>query len=326
MVRKEVGMGKHGKIRCINIMLQLGLVVFLLTGCGKQFSYNAVDTVTYDNAMDMKGTASNQLTKSGTDFLEVSNDGEVKVESVKKDGRKLIKTVDMNVETQEYDALLQNIEEQINALSGYLSNLSTGENGGYESRTHRYATLTAKIPEDQIDFFVNKVSNVSNVVSKNESVEDVTLQYTDLESHKKILTAEQERLLSLMEQADTVEDIISIESRLSTVRYELDSMESQIRVLNDQISYSQVTIYIEEVSTVTPIGEKSAWDRISSGFLLNIKRIIKAFKNFFIEFIIFLPVLVVIILVLFVLLLILRLALKKKKQVTESKKEEKGIK
>lgn len=55
----------------------------------------------------------------------------------------------------------------------------------------------------------------------------MTLEYVDLESHKKTLQAEHERLLQLMEQAESIEDIITIEQRLSNVQYQLESMEAR---------------------------------------------------------------------------------------------------
>ena len=59
---------------------------------------------------------------------------------------------------------------------------------------------------------------------KSESTEDVTLQYVDLQSHKKALLAEQESLLSMMEQAESIEDIIAINEQLTDVRYQIESM------------------------------------------------------------------------------------------------------
>ena len=65
-------------------------------------------------------------------------------------------------------------------------------------------------------------------------MDDVTLRYVDVDSHKKALETEQERLLALLEKAENVEDIITIENRLSDVRYELENYESQIRLLDNQ--------------------------------------------------------------------------------------------
>ena len=54
-----------------------------------------------------------------------------------------------------------------------------------------------RVPQAKLDEFVNSVAELGNVVSRNESVEDVTLQYVDVKSHKESLQVEQERLLTI---------------------------------------------------------------------------------------------------------------------------------
>ena len=68
------------------------------------------------------------------------------------------------------------------------------------------------------------VSEIGNVTQKNESVEDVTLQYVDVESRKKALETEQERLMELLSSAENMEDLLAIESKLSEVRYEFGKL------------------------------------------------------------------------------------------------------
>ena len=68
-----------------------------------------------------------------------------------------------------------------------------------------------------------------------------------LQSHKKALLAEQESLLSMMEQAESIEDIIAINEQLTDVRYQIESMESQLRTYDNQVDYSTVNLYIDEV-------------------------------------------------------------------------------
>lgn len=81
---------------------------------------------------------------------------------------------------------------------------SSISNSSYASSTSaaRSARLTARIPSEKLDGYLAGISKQSNVTRKSESTEDVTLQYVDLQSHKKALLAEQESLLSMMEQAN----------------------------------------------------------------------------------------------------------------------------
>ena len=92
----------------------------------------------------------------------------------------------------------------------------------------------------------------------------------------------------MMEQAESIEDIIAINEQLTDVRYQIESMESQLRTYDNQVDYSTVNLYIDEVERYTPGAAKSAGARIAEGFSANIYRVGSFFKNFAIEFIILL--------------------------------------
>lgn len=207
--------------------------------------------------------------------------------------RKLIKTVDLSVETKDYDGLMVSLEKQIEELGGYIESLGAYNGSYYDGRENRSANITARIPADKLDGFVKQIGEEANVVDRNESVEDVTLQYVDLDSHARMLEEEQERLLELLENAETIEDIIAIEGRLSEVKYQLESMKSQLRTYDNQVQYSTVHIYIDEVRELTPVVELTAGERIAEGFMDSIEDIGEGIKEFFIEFIIHIPYIVV---------------------------------
>lgn len=182
--------------------------------------------------------------------------------------RKLIKTVDMDVETKEFDAMLDSLDQQIAALGGYVEQMNTYNGSIYSSwRSARSASMTIRVPQDKLDTFLEAVTKIGNVIRRNDSVEDVTLKYVDLESHKEALQIEQERLLELLENAQSIEDIITLEQRLSTVRYQIESMESQLRTYDNLVSYSTVNLSIDEVKELTPVAEETVWERITGGFM-----------------------------------------------------------
>lgn len=153
--------------------------------------------------------------------------------------------------------------------------------------------MTIRIPAENLDTFLSSVADQSNVTSKNENVSDVTLQYVDLESHKKTLKAEQDRLLEMIEKAETVEDMITIESRLSEVRYQLESQEAQLRTFDNQINYSTVNLNVSEVTKYTPPAERTFWEKISEGFADSLEGVITGLVNFVIWFIVSIPYLVI---------------------------------
>ena len=245
----------------------------------------------YDEYEYETGYMDEEYTEEAVEEYDSGSDAQMLDESAS--NRKLIRNVSMDVETEQFDELIGQIEEKTKALGGYIEDSYTYNGRSYRSNDTKNANLTIRIPSVKLDEFLSAVSEQSNVTSKNETVTDVTLQYVDLESHKKALEAEQERLLEMIEQAETVEDMITIESRLSEVRYQLESQESQLRTFDNQIQYSTVYLNIAEVEKYTPVAERTFFEKISDGFTDNLAGVAEDLVNFVIWFISSLPYLVV---------------------------------
>lgn len=210
-------------------------------------------------------------------------------------GRKLITTMNVSAETEHFDELMGNLEKQITDMGGYIesSNQWNGSVDYYGNRRNdRNASLTVRIPAEKLDGFLSMMEANSNITNKSKSVEDVTLAYVDLESHKKALQTEEKRLLELLEMAETVEDLISIEDKLANVRYQLESMESQLRTYDNRINYSTVYLDIQEVMRLTPTEEPTTWNRIKNGFSENLYDLGEGIKDFFIGVVINIPYIV----------------------------------
>lgn len=207
--------------------------------------------------------------------------------------RKLIKTVNISAETEAFDELVPQLQKRVEELGGYIESISVYDVGSYyvedTMQKQRCAQITARVPREALDGFLAQVGEQTNVTSRSENVEDVTLQYVDLDSHKKVLLAEQERLIALMEQAESVEDIITIEGRLSEVRYQIESMESQLRTYDNKIDYSTVYLSIEEVRKYSAPQTATVWQRIETGFMKSLEDIGFGLRDFAIYFVIDLP-------------------------------------
>ncbi len=231
-------------------------------------------------------------------------------------GKKLIKTVNMQVETQEFDMLVSTLRTEVEAMGGYVEKFTSSN---YKEGVSRDAYFEARVPAELLDGFLEQVGGQSNVVFQDETVEDVTLQYVDLDTHKKSLLTEQGRLLELLEKAESVEDLIEIERRLSEVRYQIESLEAQLRTIDNQVTYSTVCISVREVKLYTPAAEESIWQRISSGFESNVYNLLWWLEDFVVSCIINLPFILLWIVVLLALFIILRLVMKMLRKKIEKK-------
>ncbi len=238
------------------VIFVIAASIFLLAGCGMVWSTDDAAMATETWSASSSSSSSNDWDEDITAVSESEGvTSSVGLDSVEASGQKLIKTVNLTMETREFDTLLESIQTKTEEIGGYVESSDISGLSYYSAGGYRYAWLTLRIPSENLDEFVTVVSDLGNVTSRNESVEDVTLQYVDTQSHIEALETEQTRLLELMEQAENMEDIITIESRLSQIRYELQSYESTLRVYDNQVNYSTVTVSIEEVERETVIEE-----------------------------------------------------------------------
>ncbi|MDF2609267.1 MAG: putative secreted protein [Lachnospiraceae bacterium] len=228
---------------------------------------------------------------------------------------KIIRRINMEVETKEFDVLIETIDTQIKELGGYIESSNISGKRYYNSDNLRSSNMIVRVPKDKLDYFVNTVNDIANVVQKREDTDNVTFQYSDIESHKKALEIEQERLLALLEKAESVEDIIALETRLSNVRYEINNYESQLRIYDNQVEYSSITMNIQEVERMSATAEEkdNVWDRIKVGFGDSVYNISEGIKDLIVWFAVNILYLMIWVIVIGVAALIVRKALGKRK-------------
>lgn len=254
----------------LSLLLALLMLGAILAGCGA--STNAAAS------MNMK-SAANDTAAAGAPMAEYEesavaetmadrglNGAEESGSTALPEGRKWIITIDMYVETNDLDALMQSLDKKITSLDGYVEDQSLHNGSTYDARRYRSACLTVRIPDENVDKFTQEVAGIANVVSENLNREDITLQYVATSSRVTALETEEARLLELLAQAETMEDLLEIEARLTDVRYELENYASQLRLYDNQVDYATIYLNIEEVQEYTPVEDPTFWERITSTF------------------------------------------------------------
>ncbi len=303
-------MKKGNLFKTSSVILTL-LLALSAAGCGSDSSSSkSYDTANSEYALE--SSAEGGFYDYGADAPEAEEvSAEENVEVSESDAgsqkakRKLITNISMNVETREFDTLITYLKNRTEELGGYVESENVNNNSYYSSNK-RTSTMKLRIPEEKLDGFVNEVSEKSNITSQNRYVTDVTLQYADLESHKKALLTEQEQLLALMEKAETIDEILQIQTQLTDVRYQLESMESQLRTYDNQINYSTVDISIDEVIEYTPEDPVTFGERAKQGFLDNLEAVGNFFVNVILAFITHIPMLIVLAIIVIIIVFIVK--------------------
>lgn len=230
--------------------------------------------------------------------------------------RKLIKNVNMGVETKNFDEYLKSIQLKAAEFEGYVSNLSVYDKSYYNGSTYgssnrgSTADIEIRIPTASLDSFLALVEEGVNVKYQTLNTTDVTLQYSDMEAHIKSLTTEQDRLMELIAKAESVDAIIVIESRLSEVRYQLESYHSQLRLMDNQVQYSTISLSVVDVKEYQTTDETSYFERIRIGFMDNLGQLGAFISSLFLALVTSLPTLIFLILALALLIFLIRKLLK----------------
>ena len=264
----------------LTVLLLVLCMLLGLTACGGA-SYSAAQDFVREEAMEAPAA-----TEAGLNSTSDTSSNALP------ENRKWIITVNMDAETEDLDGLLAALDEKIVSLGGFVEDQRVYNGSSYANRRYRNARLTVRIPAADVDKFTDEVNSLSNVVSNEKNLEDITLTYVSTESRLKALQTEEARLLELMAKAEDMSDLLTIEERLTEVRYQLENAASALRLYDNQVNFATIHLSIEEVQEFTPVAEKTVWERIRDGFTANLKNLGKGLVNLFVWILVSSPYLV----------------------------------
>jgi len=119
----------------------------------------------------------------------------------------------------------------------------------------RRAELTLRIPDRAFDGFTHTIGRIGTLVSSEISAEDYADRYTDYAARLAQYELKRDRIEALLQQAETIEEIIKVESSLAEAQYQIESIRGTLQNWEDRSQFGQVRIYLSEANTF-PVGEK----------------------------------------------------------------------
>jgi hypothetical protein len=239
---------------------------------------------------------------------------------------KIVYSGNATIETTAFDDTIERFEELVKSLGGFVefSYVSgkpiipevKGTDGVYRPMytAYRSATFTVRIPAVAFEGAKSTLGTLGNVTSLTSSAVNITAQYTDNEARLVMYRTEETRLNILLERADTIADIMSIESRLAQVQYEIESLETSKRNMDSQVSYSTLSVNIAEVEkyTETEQPHRTYWQQIGDALRDSIKAIGRFFAWLGKAIVAILPVLLIIAVVVLILVALVKSRRKRK--------------
>jgi hypothetical protein len=133
--------------------------------------------------------------------------------------------------------------------------VSSNEYGG-SPNSSPYISLSIRIPATEFDAVMDQLEGMAAAgtnPSINEYSEDVTEEYVDLQARTESLEAARDRLLDLMENAATTEDLLMAEQQLTAREAEIESLKGRLRYLSESARLSRIDIELQPYILSQPV-------------------------------------------------------------------------
>lgn len=269
---------------CYSLAALLLAVCLALTACGASSGSSASSTAAYASPSMMKADfapeaaeapAAMAMTEAATDDTAARVNSAAGESTPMDSSRKIVRNAWLSLETKEFDTALSSLSALISEKGGYIE--SQSEDGrslrqsGYYSRS---ASITARVPAEQLDAVISAAGGFCNIVSRSTSSDDITDRYFDSEARLRSLELQEERLLDILSKAEKLDDVITLEQALSEVRYEIESLTASLRRMDSQVAYSTLNIDLSEVVDYQQpsIQPKSFGERIAAAWSRSVER------------------------------------------------------
>jgi hypothetical protein len=226
------------------LILTLTAAILFTVGCSKRASREA-GGFAYDNVTSDKKMARSTMAKADAPMpARAMAESEYPAEA---DGsgspsanfpdaeRKLIKRANVSIRVDNLAAADDSVTAMLKKYDAYAASTNIEENSRYYS---------LRVPANYYDIFLAETGGMGRLINRYENTEDVTLRYYDLEGR---LATKKELLKTFqayLGKAKTIEEILSVEARISDLQYDIEGTGIQFRNLANRIDYATIDLHL----------------------------------------------------------------------------------
>ncbi len=206
------------------------------------------------------------------------------------DGSKVQKNGSISFLVEKIDDSVESVKVINSKYSGQITNIYD-----YGRGNDRVVTITVKVPVADFESYYEEVRDIDGEVTyANISTTDVTEEYIDITSRLKNLKSVETQLVGILEDAESVTDILAVQKELNTVRGDIESYEQRKRYFDSQTDYSYISISFSIDKTGLNISEDEwkPWGEFKAA-LNSLVSVLKGFVNMTIWLLVFSPIVLI---------------------------------
>lgn len=224
----------------LSILFLITIIFFAFIGC-KKSSVESIATTSYQDSFAVSSPkmmkASGAVKSNARNVVAETavEESSSKLNNSNTNERKLIRDGYLQIEVKDLASSEELCKKWVDKNGGYISNSNANE---------RSLNITLRIPAKDFDAALNDLTLIGKVEEKNISSQDVTDRFYDLSTRLETRKILHKRLLSYLENAKTVEEMVSVERQINDVQSDIESMEGQLNRLTNQIDFCTLRIYM----------------------------------------------------------------------------------
>lgn len=264
---------RRGKPAAIMALLLLILLfVSSLSGCGSSAYKQAAE--------DSAQQAAPEYTVQDR---EDSSDGMPPSQALPQE-RKVIQDVLLVLSVSDVSQVIDQIMKIAEENQGYTvkSNLARGNDWVR-------GEVSIKVPSPRLNTVTETIADLGEIRDKSVSTQDVTEEYYDSQARLAVLNKKEERLLELMDQAKTIEEIIKVENELTRVRTDIEVLQGRLKYLDNATGYSSISVSLNQTSGSKVEVPKGTLGKALQSFIDSTNNLAEFLSNFFIMLIAIIP-------------------------------------
>ncbi len=151
--------------------------------------------------------------------------------------RQIISQASLSVEVEDVTGAVAQVRVIAETRGGFISQVATSGTPGRQR-----SDLVVRVPQGEFFDTLESIKGLGKVWAENAGSEDVTEQFIDLEARLRSALREEQSLLSLLERADTVSNILTIERELARVRSDIERLQGQINYLSRRVDLATISV------------------------------------------------------------------------------------
>ena len=154
--------------------------------------------------------------------------------------RKMIMVATVDVTVDDVARSFEDVTNIAAGAGGFVSSSSFGHSNDKET-----ASVTIRVPADKYQDALGRLRKLGQVRGEQSSSDDVTEQYTDLQSRLRNLKATEEQYLGFLGKATDIGQVLQVQDRLNAVRAEIEQVQGRINLVEHQTDLATITVHLD---------------------------------------------------------------------------------